>query len=815
MSPYPCKLNFLFSYLTELIPPQLPILRSAVYNMIHVSILSLLLAVSSIQATETDLPVPVASPQSAAGSSLFEPLLTEKSEFLKDTELLPPDSAFLFSAQLIDSQHIELDWQIAPGYYLYRDKFQFSLLNGGQLGDEFHFPAAQLKEDLKLGQISVYENHLTLQLPINNTAQLSQLTLQTIYQGCAEARLCYPPIEKITQFPLLSSSQNSKPPVTDQAPPSEITDPEETSLVAAQTRTDSAGKPLVLNPLDKLLPSDQNAQEFLPVEKAFQLSAQSPTSEHIVLTWQIAEGYYLYRDKFKFTLNTPGTLGTVEFPKAYLYKDPTFGKVEIYTQSSLSLTLPIKDAPLASQLQVEYQGCAVAGLCYPPITQLFDLQLGKGPALLSESDQITQLLMGAQLWTILAAFFGFGLLLSLTPCIYPMIPILNSCILGQKGQLTTLTAFRMSLIYVLAMSLTYASLGAVTGLVGDSLQNTLQQPWVLILFSLLLIGLALSMFGYYDLQLPNFIQTKLAKLSHQQQGGTTLGLIIMGILSALIVGPCVAPPLAGALLYIGQTKDAWLGGSALFMMGLGMGIPLILTGTFAGHYLPKAGRWMETTKAVLGVALLGMAIMMLTSVFPPAVILLLWALLLMISAIYLGAFENLTPGLPGGRKFLKGLGLVLWVYGCLLLIGAASGANNVLQPLANLIPNTATQATISSPLNFQPVKNLTELQQALTKAQGNLVMLEFSADWCVSCKELEQFTFTDARVQQKLAALVLLKADVTLHDEQAKALYQHFGIYGPPALLFFSTTGAELRAYRVIGFLSADDFYAHLQKVLS
>jgi thiol:disulfide interchange protein DsbD len=673
------------------------------------------------------------------------------------SQVLPPDQAFIFSTYIEDNSNVLVArWEIAAGYYLYRDQFKFALKNGAVLG-EAQFPAGKFKDDIKYGRVEVYENLLEIRLPVNNIENINSLQLVVNYQGCAENRLCYPPIEKVSVVNLSNQKTVSS-----------------------------------------------NVNNFVKADEAFRFSAKFASPSYLVLKWQIADGYYLYKNKFNFSLESQGQLGVAKLPTAIVKRDKFFGNVEIYQQPELEIIVPIKTQGLEQlDLKVQYQGCADAGYCYPPITKVVNLSLGE----MSEQDHLANLLTNSNIWYALLVFFGLGLLLSLTPCIFPMIPILSSIIVGQAQNVTTYKAFVMSLVYVLAMAITYAVVGVVTGLLGENLQTAFQNPLVLVSFALVFVLLSLSMFGFYQLQLPSALQTKLTNLSNSQQGGTLIGVAIMGVLSAIIVGPCVAPPLAGALIYISQTNDALFGGLALFVMSLGMGIPLILIGISAGHWLPKAGAWMDSVKAIFGIILLAMAIWMLDRVLPGQVTMLLWASLLIVSAVYMGALDAATSG---WRKLWKGLGIIFLVYGVLLIIGAARGTVNPLQPLfinSNIKIN-------SEDLAFIPIKGVKGLEAELAAAENKLVMLEFSAEWCVACKEMEHFTFSDSEVQKLLTNFVLLQADVTANDIKDKALYKKFGIFGPPAILFFDKNGQEQTAFRVVGFMSADKFRQHLKKII-
>lgn len=580
--------------------------------------------------------------------------------------------------------------------------------------------------------------------------------------------------------------------------------------------------------------------KFLPIDEAFKLSIRLDDAQNLTAFWQIADGYYLYRKKFKFVLNNGGRLGEMQIPAGEIKNDPTYGETEVYHRV-VEIKIPVSELQGLKNLEVtvDYQGCADSGLCYPPTDKTFSLPVSNNiPTTpqpisapqsieLSETDQIITLLQHASFSYILLVFFGFGLLLAFTPCVFPMIPILSSIIVGQGNKLTTSRAFTLSLIYVVAMAFTYAVAGVIAGLIGENLQIVAQNPYILISFALIFVLLSLSMFGFYELQLPANLQSRLTQLSNNQQGGHWLGVAIMGILSALIVGPCVAAPLAGALIYIGHTGNALLGGLALFFMGLGMGAPLLIVGVSAGHLLPKSGGWMTQVKSIFGVILLGVAIWMVERVIPPPLTLSLWAMLLIVSAVFLGALENLTDTkqpspLPhdwharhhphneylGWLKFRKGVGVVLLIYGILLMIGAASGGTNPLQPLKNLSLNQGTE-TITA---FQSIRS-EDLDQAVVAAGQQPVLVDIYADWCISCKELEHITFADAEVQKLLSQFKLLRVDVTANNAQDKALYQQFSLVGPPVVMFF-VAGAEQKNLRVVGFMNAAQFKVQLQKLL-
>ncbi len=598
-------------------------------------------------------------------------------------------------------------------------------------------------------------------------------------------------------------------------------------------------------PADSLLGG--GGHRFLEPDQAFILSAEPADGEHIALQVEIAEGYYLYRDKFSFSIvSGAASLGKVQLPPGETKSDPLFGEVAIFTGSQRFL-LPLQrqgDGVEAIKLQVAYQGCADKGICYPPQKKTLEVSLpasggaNDGPAtavttvagagampgpaaMQSEQQSIAGMLAGSGGLLALLSFFGFGLLLSLTPCVFPMVPILSGLIVGQGHRITPRHAFMLSLVYVLAMALTYAVVGVLAGLFGKNLNATFQSPGVLIAFSAVFVLLALSMFGFYKLQLPAGWQARLSSISNHQDRGTYHGALIMGLLSALIVGPCVAPPLAGALIYIGQSGDGLLGGAALFLMGLGMGVPLLLIGASAGRWLPKAGVWMESVQRVFGVVMLGVAIWLLERILPEGITLLLWAVLLIISAIYMGALDGLDAVASGWKRLWKGVGLVMLIYGAVLIVGAASGRGDLLQPLRGMGPvhagiNGASEAAPVAGLRFQRIKGIAGLDQALARARalGRPVMLDFYADWCVECKNLERVTFRDPRVRQALGDAILLQADVTANDAIDQALLRKLGLIGPPAILFFDRMAREQRAYRLIGYIAPEDFSRHVQAVI-
>ncbi|CAC9495897.1 Cytochrome c-type biogenesis protein DsbD, protein-disulfide reductase (EC [uncultured Gammaproteobacteria bacterium] len=717
-------------------------------------------------------------------------------------ELLPADKAFAFKAEIVDDK-ILLNWDIAKGYYLYKEKIKIVSDHSQRLG-EAQFPIAKIKNDEFFGKVGVYRDNVLVSVPVLE-GESKLIVVNVEFQGCADLGVCYPPMTRSATLKVGSSNK---------------------SLIDSAFDVLSKTKSAMQSIVDKTI---EISDEPLPADRAFSYSVSAIDTNTLRASWKIHPEYYLYHDKFFIDIKG-AEFDDVNFPKGEIKEDEFFGKVEVH-KGEFSVDIPLTNIQ-SSQVTfiAKFQGCWLGGICYPPVEKSTDIVLSKATESsatdsvktlpksvlsatntnsesLNETDKITALLQQDNILWILVSFFGFGLLLSLTPCVFPMIPILSGIIVGQKGEITTRKALIMSIVFVLAMSVTYSMAGVLAGYFGENLQVLFQTPWVLMVFSAIFVALAFSMFGYYEIQLPSALQNKITNISNKQEGGNLIGVAIMGFLSALIVGPCVAPPLAGALIYIGQTGDAVLGGLSLFVLSLGMGAPLLLVGAGVSK-LPKAGGWMDNVKYVFGILMLAVAIYLLDRIITPYVSLILWASLFTLSPIAMGALNSFTSTTVAWQRILKGIGLLIVIYGVLLWGLVARGGGDMLAPLSGY--GTSVQAE-KAHIAFEKIKSSDDLDRVLAKAQGNnqIVMLDFYADWCISCKELERFVFSNVKVVSEMKNVIALQADVTANDATDKALMARFSIIGPPGILFFKA-GVENRSQRIVGEINAQDFLKHL-----
>ena len=723
----------------------------------------------------------------------------------------------------LGADSISVRLRVADGHYLFANTLRVESADPGIELGEPGLPPAERYRDPFFGEVDAYRGVVKFSVP-HRAGEQSRIEITVRGQGCNASGECSPVVVR-------------------------------GEAAADGSPGEPAGLAKAAPALAKLLELGgsigigSGGDEFLDPDVAFVLNAVAVGPETIEARWDIAQGYYLYRDKFRFRSpeGSNAALGAAGFPKGKIKDDEYFGPMEVYYDSVAAL-VPVDGAAPGTALDVDvtYQGCAEAGLCYPPITKTVSLLIpaamaasggggtsgptglpglqvpgadGVAPLQMPEQDRIATALLSGNRWLVILSLFGAGLLLTFTPCVLPMVPILASLIVGQGSgaarQVSTGRAFTLSLVYVLAMALTYTGAGVVAGLFGANLAAAFQDPWILSSFVLVFVLLSLSMFGFYELQIPASWQTKLTAVSHRQRGGSWAGVAVMGALSALIVGPCVAAPLAGVLIYIGQTGDPILGGVALFALGMGMGVPLMVAGVSAGKFLPRAGAWMNAVKAVFGVMLLAVAIYLLERIVPDRVGLLLWAALLIVCSIYMGALDSLTTGTGGWRRLWKGAGLVMLVYGVLVMVGAAGGQGDLLRPLRGLALAGGTAA--EHELEFRQVKGVGGLQAELVPAaaRGQVVMFDYYADWCISCKEMERFTFSEPSVQAALADVLLLQTDVTANDDVDRALLAEFELFGPPAILFFGADGRERRELRVVGYMDADDFLRVVERAIS
>ena len=778
----------------------------------------------------------------------------------QDEELLPPEQAFSLSAW-VDGDQLVAEYRIAPGYYLYREHFDFSIESSDAPASfgTAQMPPGKHKTDEFFGDIETYRERVTIRLPISfAAAAASQLRVKATSQGCADIGVCYPPLKQALAVDMESNARVMPtawganpvdPAAGDDVATLQTLIAEATTNLDKQKPQQSSSSPAedgnalaALQALGGDLGLDSEAEIPHP-DQAFILTAKLGANNVVQTSILLADKVYLYRDKISIALveGDGHSIGPISVPHGKLKDDEFFGPTEvIFNQLDLAIPL-ISKAGASDRISISYsyQGCVEDRICYPPITKFLDIDTSTGliriadqfsadastPAInlsaesvaapVSEQDRFTSFLRDKSLLVIIGLFFVAGIGLTFTPCVFPMIPILSSIIAGQGESITTARAFVLSLVYVLAMAITYAIAGAIAGYYGNefNIQIWFQDPVILSVFAAIFVLLALSMFGFYDLQIPNAIQSRLSAISNSQQGGTLVGVGLMGVFSAIIVGPCITAPLVGALFYITQTQDWQLGGMALFALGMGMGMPLLLIGTSAGNILPRAGAWMDAVKSAFGVVLLGVAIWMLERILPSAVTMVLIAALLIASAIYLGALDTLGETASGWRRLWKSVGLLILIYGVAYLIGAAAGSGDLIQPLKGLTATVGGSARVEQRLAFRQIKGEQGLRQALKDStqQGRATMLDFYADWCISCKEMEKYAFTHPEVLGALAQVETLQTDVTANDGLDTELMSSLGIYGPPAILFFDTNGRELRNRRVVGEMSGERFAAHVK----
>jgi thiol:disulfide interchange protein DsbD len=708
--------------------------------------------------------------------------------FAQGEEPQRPEDVYRYAA-FDTGDAIEIDWAIEDGYYLYRNKLGFeSATDGVEFGDA-RLPEGLPHEDEFFGKQQIYRGNFYVSVPYQvDGDRPEQVDVVIKSQGCWDGGLCYPPqiwTEKV-------------------------------ALKQAQAKLDLATVGQTAEP------GGLGNSEFVPVDEAFKPILIPIDDNTVEVTFQVKPGYYLYKDKISVKAASDDVqLGQLELPKGKMKFDEFFGESEVYFEDVFA-RLSYRRAGAASsdlELEVSFQGCAEGGLCYPPTTRLVSTT-GTTVAAVASSQPVTeqaklaQVITGSSIWVTIGVFFVAGLGLAFTPCVLPMVPILSGIIAGEGENVSSSRGFFLAFTYVMGMALVYTAAGVAAAAAGLQLQATFNQPWVLILFSGLFVVLAFGMFGAFDLQMPSSIQSKLATVSGNQKSGTAIGAFVMGALSALVVTACVAPALIAALTVMAQSGDMVRGGTALFAMSLGMGAPLLAVGAAQGKFLPKAGVWMVAVKSAFGFMFIGLAVWMLSRILPGGVTLALWAALIFMMGVFMGGLTTLTADSPVGQKLGKGFGLLAILYGLLLFLGALSGGSNPLKPLASVSFGGGVMVAEEKHLEFQRIKTVDDLDEAvlLAAAEGKTAMLDFYADWCVSCIEMEEYTFTDEGVQTALANSVLLQADVTANDELDQELLQRFGVFGPPTIIFFGTDGQQVHGYEVVGFMKAKDFTDHVNQ---
>lgn len=715
----------------------------------------------------------------------------------QDEDILRPEAAYRYAAA-DTGETIEIDWVVEAGYYLYRNKMSYSSGSASVVLGDIVLPEGLPHEDEFFGKQQVYRDRFYVSIPYTVRGEApASVDLIIKSQGCADIGLCYPPQTWTENVALLPRGGGS-------------------GKIQLGT-AGSAGSLLGAN------------AEFLPVDEAFQPILSALDGNTVEIAFRIADGYYLYKDKISASVDSGKVQpGRLELPRGELKTDQFFGEMEVYYGDVFGRLPLARATPEAIPLELEigYQGCADGGICYPPVTKVMSVDLPEASAAsaiaaaappgsppVSEQARLAQIITGSGLGIVVATFFGLGLLLTFTPCVLPMIPIVSGIIAGEGENVSPARGFSLALSYVLGMALVYTAAGVAAAAAGLQLQAIFNQPWVLILFSSLFVLLALAMFGMFDLQMPSAIQSRIATVSGGQRRGTFLGAFVMGALSSLVVTACVAPALVATLTVMAQSGDMLRGGTALFAMSLGMGAPLLLVGAAQGKLLPRAGAWMVAVKNAFGFMMLGLAVWLMSRMLPGGVTLALWGILIFMAGVWLGGLTTLTPDSLGVQKLGKGAGLLAIIYGAVLLLGSLTGSNSMLRPLEGINLAAGDDAAAARHLDFRRIKTVQDLNAALAEAvdQGKPVMLDFYADWCVSCIEMEVYTFTDSGVQAALSGTMLLQADVTANDDEDQALLSRFGVFGPPTIIFFGSDGLQRHGYEVVGFMKAREFAEHVR----
>jgi thiol:disulfide interchange protein DsbD len=711
----------------------------------------------------------------------------------------PPPPQEVFRYVVFDAgDAFEIDWAVDDGFYMYQSAFGFDSGNPAVVLGEPELPEGKIYTDEFLGEQTIHRGNFFIRVPYTIEGERpASLDLTIRSRGCTDGGFCYMP--------------------------------QEWTETVAMAKPAPQGTRLDFGSL-----GSSSQTEFPPPEEVFFPDLFAVDGNTVEVGIRIKPGFYVYKQKITAKSLSPNAqAGQLDLPKGKIKVDEFFGESEVYYDEVIARLAIARATPDAMDLELEvgYQGCADGGLCYLPQTTVLTVGLPEATTVsdisqpaapdqpVSEQARLARVITESSLWVAVGVFFLAGLGLAFTPCVLPMVPILSGIIAGEGDNVSPTRGFTLALSYVMGMAIIYTAAGVAAAAAGMQLQATFNQPWILVLFSLLFVLLALGMFGAYDLQMPSSIQSRLASVSGRQESGTMIGAFIMGALSALVVTACVAPALIAALTVMAQSGDMVRGGTALFAMSMGMGAPLLLVGAAQGKLLPKAGPWMVAIKGAFGFMMLGLAVWMLSRILPGAVTLALWAILTFMAGVFMGGLTSLGPEAAPAQKMGKGFGFLAMIYGVLMLLGSLSGGSNPLQPLSSISFGNGGSVSVAAhdELPFQRIKTVADLDReiAAANAAGKTAMLDFYADWCVSCKEMEAFTFTDETVQAALSNTVWLQADVTANDDEDKALLDRFGVFGPPTIIFFGTDGQQRHGYEVVGYMKADVFAEHVNKVFA
>jgi len=725
---------------------------------------------------------------------LLATLLTAAASYAADDPPPPPQEVFRYV--VFDAgDAFEIDWAIEDGFYMYQSAFGFESGDAAVVLGEPELPEGKVYSDEFLGEQIIYRGNFFVRVPYTVEGDRpASIPLTIRSRGCTDGGFCYMPQEWVETIAMAETAPN-------------------------------AGK------IDFGSLGNNGESDFPPPDEVFFPDVFVVDGNTVEVGIRIEPGFYVYKHRITAkSLSANAQAGQLDLPKGKSKFDEFFGESEVYYGEVIGRLAIARATPDAMDLELEigYQGCADGGLCYLPQTKVITVSLPEATAItdlsqltppnqpVSEQARLARVITESSIWVAAGVFFLAGLALAFTPCVLPMVPILSGIIAGEGDNVSPMRGFTLALSYVMGMAIIYTGAGIAAAAAGMQLQATFNQPWILILFSGLFVLLALGMFGAYDLQMPSSIQSRLANVSGQQKSGTMIGAFIMGALSALVVTACVAPALIAALTVMAQSGDMVRGGVALFAMSMGMGAPLLLVGAAQGRFLPKSGPWMVAIKGAFGFMMLGLAVWMLSRILPGAVTLALWAVLTFMAGVFMGGLTTFGPEATPTQKMGKGFGFLAMIYGVLMMLGAVTGGTNPLQPLASVSFGGASGVTVAThdELPFQRIKSIDDLDRevAAASSQGKTAMLDFYADWCVSCKEMEAFTFTDDSVRSALSNTVWLQADVTANDDEDKALLDRFGVFGPPTIIFFGKDGEQRHGYEVVGYMKAEAFAAHVSK---